>query len=124
MRKLQGGTIDIAQSLDLIRAVKSTYAILRESVDYYHDAWYKIAVKLARKVEIYEEDAKPPRVCSRQAHRANPQGLTLKEYFRVTLTIPFLDHIIADLNTRFKGEDLTAYFGLYIFPYIMFEEPE
>ena len=42
----------------------------------------------------------------------------------MVLTIPFLDHVLADLQHRFPGNELVPYRGLYLTPYQMFQEPE
>ena len=63
-----------------------------------------------------------PRTCSRQIYRSNQPVQNTKEYFRVSLTIPFLDHVSADLEYRFPGDELTQYRGLYIIPYVMLNE--
>ena len=62
------------------------------------------------------------RTCSRQIYRSNQPVQNTKEYFRVSLTIPFLDHVSADLEYRFPGDELTQYRGLYIIPYVMLNE--
>ena len=63
-----------------------------------------------------------PRTCSQQIYRSNQPVQNTKEYFCVSLTIPFLDHVSADLEYRFPGDELTQYRGLYIIPYVMLNE--
>ena len=63
-----------------------------------------------------------PRTCSRQIYRSNQPVQNTKEYFRVSLTIPFLDHVSADLEYRFPGDELIQYRDLYIIPYVMLNE--
>ena len=41
-------------------------------------------------------------------------------YFRVTVTVPLLDYLISDLEMKFPGNELIAYRGLHIIPYVMF----
>ena len=43
-----------------------------------------------------------PRICQRQQHHLNSHCSDSKEYFKVTILIPFLDHLISDLNSRFS----------------------
>ena len=62
------------------------------------------------------------RTCSRQIYRSNQPVQNTKEYFRVSLTIPFLDHVSADLEYRFPGDELTQCRDLYIIPYLMLNE--
>ena len=42
----------------------------------------------------------------------------------MVLTIHFLDHVLTDLQHRFPGNELVSYHGLYLIPYLMFQEPE
>ena len=60
------------------------------------------------------------RTCSRQIYRSNQPVQNTKEYFRVSLTIPFLDHVSAEY--RFPGDELTQCRGLYIIPYVTLNE--
>ena len=40
------------------------------------------------------------------------------------LTIPFLDHVLTDLQHRFLGNELVPYRGFYLILYLMFQKPE
>ena len=42
-----------------------------------------------------------PRICQRQQHRMNQQCDSPEEYYKTTITIPFLDQLICDLGCRF-----------------------
>ena len=37
----------------------------------------------------------------RQQHCPNPESGSVEDYFKYTVTIPFLDHLISDLSSRF-----------------------
>ena len=73
--------------MDLIQNLKLTIENLRNS-----------AKKLAEKVDISKANMRKPRTCSRQVYQSNQPVQSTKEYFRVSLTIPFLDHVSADLD--------------------------
>ena len=62
-------------------------------------------------------------ICSKQIYRQNPKGESNTDYFRVTVTVPLLDHLMSDLEMRFPGNELTAYRGLHIIPYVMCVTP-
>ena len=81
-------------------------------------------MNLAEKGDIKASHIKKPRTCSRQTYQSNRPVETTKNYFKVVLTIPFLDHILTDLQYRFPGNELVPYRGLYLIPYLMFQEPE
>ena len=48
-----------------------------------------------------------------------PPAENPKEYFRRTITIPILDHLLAEMETRFSKHQQTAIYGLYLIPSIM-----
>ena len=93
-------------------------------MDKYSSKLYNDALNIAEKVDIKESDIKKPRTCSKQTCRSNYLIETTKNYFKVVLTIPFLDHVLTDLQHRFPGNELVPYRGLYLIPYLMFQEPE
>ena len=90
-RKRQAKDLDVAQLMDLIQNLKMTIENLRNSVENHHKNWYNKAKKLAEKVDISEDSITKPRTCSRQIYRSNQPVQNTKEYFCVSLTIPFLD---------------------------------
>ena len=97
---------------------------LRTSVDEYHSKWYNDELNLAEKVDITESYIKKLGNCSRQTYWSNQPLETTKKYFKVVLTASFLDHVLTDLQYRFAGNELVPYYGLYLIPYLMFQEPE
>ena len=56
---------------------------------------------MAEKVGIEPEK---PRVARRQAHRSNNPSTSVEEHYRVNAAIPFLDHVIENLNNKFDSE--------------------
>ena len=78
--------------------------------------------KLAKKIDIFEANMKKPLTCSQEIYRSNQPVENTKEYFLVSLIIPFLDYASADREYRFPGNELTQYRGLYIIPYVTLNE--
>ena len=111
-RKLQAQDLNVAQSMDLIQNRKLTIENLRNSVENYYENWCNKGKKLAEKVDISEVNMTKPRTCSQQIYQSNQPVQNTEEYFRVSLTIRFLDHVSADLEYRFPGDELTQYRGL------------
>ena len=122
-RKLQTKDSDIAESIDLIKSLKLTIEKLRNNSDLYHTKWYGIAGELASKLDVVEPKVATQRICSKQIYSQNPKVGSNSDYFQVTVTVPLLDHLMSDLEMRFPGDELTAYHGLYIIPYVMFTTP-
>ena len=64
------------------------------------------------------ESPSAPRITGRMTHRSNAQSaddpdappLTpeqiINQYYRLNVVIPFLDHVIVQLDTRFSGKKL------------------
>ena len=53
-------------------------------------------------VELNEYLPSLPRVCERQCHSSNVPAQTPSEYYRRNLSIPVLDHLLSELETRFS----------------------
>ena len=58
----------------------------------------------------------PRGVCSRQRHRSNISAGSPQEYYQRTVTVPFLDHLCAQLEERFSTTQQKAYMGLSLVP--------
>ena len=56
-----------------------------------------LKLKLAKSFDISESI---PRQCGRQTSRANHPAETPKQYCRISLYYPFLDHLITELESR------------------------
>ena len=57
-----------------------------------------------------------PRRCGRQVHRSNVPADTPSEYYRRTISIPVLDHLLSELGAQFGSHQRTALQGLCIVP--------
>ncbi|XP_062519282.1 uncharacterized protein LOC134194370 [Corticium candelabrum] len=86
------------------------YKRIRNDVDVEHNRIYAKAKKLA--ADIGSDEAMP-RIMKRKQTRANPTVLLPYDYWRVTLTIPFLDSILSELESRFAS-DKRAHFELCV----------
>ena len=43
-----------------------------------------------------------PRISQHQQHRLNVESISPEEYFKLTIVIPFLDYLLADLSSHFN----------------------
>lgn len=60
--------------------------------------------KLVEKMEkLLEYPLKKPRTASRQTLRSNHDVSTPSEYYRVSMYLPYIDHLIAELKNRFDS---------------------
>jgi len=98
--KLQGRTQDVIHAYNLMTDVKKTYEHERKNVDLNYDTIFEKAKILAEKVGIC---VSKPRTIGRQRHRDNAPAETPLVYYKRNVAVPFLDHIIVDLNEQFSA---------------------
>ena len=108
---LQGKSIDIMDGIHLINSLKKEIILMRNSVDSYHDLWYKEALQLADQVGIEESKQ---RTVGRQTTRSNTPFEDISEYYKRVITIPLIDHLNASLQARFDTDSVNVYKGLSI----------
>ena len=74
---------------------------------------YRQSVRIAESVSPTPE---MPRVTGRQQHRSNPSSFSVEDYFKKTVAIPLLDHIITSMKDRFFAAAIVASFLLGVIP--------
>ena len=101
--KLQGRYVDVCRAHRDIESVKTALKSARSDsqVDTFHEQTFEEAVRLGASVGIEQSS---PRLAGRQQHRSNVPAGTVKDYYKLNLTIPLLDHINGELDTRFSSE--------------------
>ena len=52
-----------------------------------------------------------PRIIQRQVHRNNAPAPTPEDYYRINLTTEFLNHTLAQLDSRFEDDVFVCYKG-------------
>ena len=60
-----------------------------------------------------------PRRCGHQRHRSNVPAETPSEYFRRTISILLLDHLLSEMKSLFSSHQQTALLGLSVVPSVM-----
>lgn len=103
--KLQGRYVDIARAYHEITNLKTTLQKIRSDVNSFHARIYSEAMVIAQSVGVEES---MPRLAGRQQHRQNIQAQNSNDYFRLNLTIPLLDHLINEINSRFDNTSSQA----------------
>ena len=102
-----------------IELIKGTLQnTVRKHINSYYDTWFDQAAKLAETVGV---SPSKPRTCSRQTLLANAPSETPRDYYRINLTTPFIDHLFMELNTRFDKVNLSLAKGFLVIPTIMTE---
>ena len=83
----------------MVEDVRTTYTKLREQFDTSFGHVFEHAVRMAQAVHV---EPSMPRITSLQKNRSNTPAETSQEYYRRNLAIPFVDHIIVQLESRFS----------------------
>ena len=115
-RSLQAEAKDIVQAVSEIDNLMSALLDVRENVDTHHSMWF---TEVEKKCEALGIQPSLPRLCGRQAHRSNTPAQTPSEYYRRTVTIPVLDHLLSEMKSRFSQHQKTSLLGLYLVPSIL-----
>ena len=102
---LQAKNNDILDGIEFIQTLKNLVNTARNMIDY---QWYSEALTLAAEIKV---DVSLPRTCSRDVPASDAS-----EYYKHTLTIPVLDHLNSDLQTKFDVSSVNAIYGLSIIP--------
>ena len=119
--KLQRKEADLMKAKDEIDSLKSILTDMQANINDRHHTLYDEAVELAHSIQI---EPCMPRLTQRQIYRANAPAQTPEDYYRINLTIVFLDHALQQLNTRFQDQVFVCYKGLSIIPSHLLEHPQ
>ena len=114
---LQAEAGDVVTATHEICTVKSTLQDVRDNIDTYHSAWFEEAEKLHKSVS--DEQLRMPRRCGFQRHRNNMPADSPVEYFRRSISIPLIDHMLDEFKTRFTHLHQQALGGLALVPSVL-----
>ena len=131
--RIRGATIllqarnnmDIMKGYTIMGDLKTTLIEVRDNIETYHHEWFIRAEQLAKEINT---NVDVPRLCGMQTLRENYNVQTPEEYYRVSISVPFLDHLITQLDARFSTEQLVQAKGFALIPQVMkklsMESPE
>ena len=71
--------------------LKTTLVEVRGNIETYHHEWFTRPEQLANESNT---NVDVPNLCGRQIMRENNRFQTPEEYYRVSISVPFLDHLI------------------------------
>ena len=119
---MQGTSSDILGIFSDIKDVVKTLSFVRQKVEENHAKWFQKACQIAEKLDI---TVQKPRTCQVQCNRANNPAETVEDHYRRNLTIPLVDHLINELETRFgSGDQETAVQCLFAVPSMLLASKE
>ncbi|XP_041346704.1 52 kDa repressor of the inhibitor of the protein kinase-like [Gigantopelta aegis] len=99
---LQCSDLDCYEAYNLIGQSVTDLKSNRSNIDGIFKDWYGEAVKLSEDIGGYVTMS---RVGGRfQQHRDNIPSSTTEQYFRNSIAIPFLDHLITEMESRFSED--------------------
>ena len=107
------------QSRDIVEAVSGLNVLcdslqsVREDVDTHHRRWISEIQDICKDAGV---EFCIPRLCRRQQHRDNIPAETPDKYYKRNISIPLLDHVLAELKFRFSSHQRSAMFGLCFVP--------
>ena len=107
---------DIVRAYGEVTHVISVLEHTRVDIVATHKAWHEEAVLIGSKVNV---EPSIPRQCKRQSNQDNTPAEDSEAYYRRILTIPFLDHLIVEMKSRFSDTQRKAVLGLSLVPSAM-----
>ena len=101
-----------------VESTKETFHRERERVD---ESFAEIYVEAVSKAEEVGVEPKLPRVASRQMYKSNTPAQSPEDYFKRNNAIPFLDHIINNLDAKFDGAQIyiCSLIAFYLFQFLL-----
>ncbi|XP_069891082.1 52 kDa repressor of the inhibitor of the protein kinase isoform X2 [Dipodomys merriami] len=115
-KNLQGQTSDVFFAASSLTAVLHSLNEVMENIEVYHEFWFEEATNLATKLDI---QMKLPGKF-RRAQQGNVESqLTSESYYKETLSVPTVEHIIQELKDIFSEQHLKALKCLSLVPSVM-----
>lgn len=94
-KQLQNQNLDYFQSFKMVKTVVEEFENKRKNDIQSFNSIYTKSLTLA---DMHKIEVKKSRTCSRQINRENILTNDSKEYFRLTLYLPFLDNLMSDIK--------------------------
>ena len=118
--RLQERRADISKTLKHVSTVKAVLEGERENIDQKQNNFYSAVCNVAKEHNISIEK---PRTCVNQGYRENYPSENISEYYKRSLTIPFLESLLVQMEQRFTPKNLALYSGFNLLPSIMIRTP-
>ena len=107
-------------SLDIIKAYTSIKLIQNQLMtlwtEYAKEFVESVWRKASEMAAIPDTELILPKICRRMTNRSNILGKSAQEYYKVTLFIPIIDHLVAEPDLRFSQIHVRAVCGMYLIP--------
>ena len=113
---LQRSHTDIVNAFGHVNAKIASLKDVRERIGTFHGTWFEKAAQLAEQLEV---PVCMPRLCGLQRNRNNVPVTDPEGYYRAVITIPFVDHLVTELETRFSQHQKTVISASSLVPKIL-----
>ncbi|KAJ8682083.1 hypothetical protein QAD02_017875 [Eretmocerus hayati] len=107
---LQKSTIDVVSAESLIKDITTVLERKRERCDTEFQTLYEEICEIANQIDV---DLRIPRTCGHQNYRDNHPAPDHVSYFRRSIYIPLIDHVLQDLKSRFS-ESTSEHYNLFV----------
>ncbi|XP_057612534.1 52 kDa repressor of the inhibitor of the protein kinase isoform X2 [Chionomys nivalis] len=115
-KNLQGQTSDVFFAASSLTAVLHSLNEVMENIEVYHEFWFEEATNLATKLDV---QMKLPGKFRRAQQGNLDTQLTSECYYKDTLSVPTVEHIIQELKDIFSEQHLKALKCLSLVPSVM-----
>ena len=119
--QLHSASLDAGKAREKVSLLYLTIDELRTNTDQTHNTFYQMAVNLAKKVKT---DPNKTRTTDRQVHRENVPADTTSNYYKRAFTIPFLDQLLGQVQSRFSEGNLDILDMMYGMPNLVVSDPD
>ena len=111
--ELQQVKIDISAVYEALDNCLETLKQVRKNIDIKHQQWFEHATTISNKHTI---TVQKPCVVNVQKHRENHESQSVDAYYCRSLTIPFLDRVVNQLEERFSTRHRIHGYAFYAIP--------
>jgi hypothetical protein len=108
-------SFDIGRDLKSVNLIQSSLDCRANAEQFNHQCFQRSA-KICEPLDI---EVKKPRICGRQIMRDNVEAESPKDYFRKSITLPFLYCTLNEMKTRFTDLHARTALGLQLVPSII-----
>ncbi|XP_071168482.1 52 kDa repressor of the inhibitor of the protein kinase-like [Mytilus edulis] len=108
-----GRAVVVVSALESVSLVKEALQDVRDNIGEFHAKWYSEILKMADDLDVTQSK---PRICGRQTTRSNVPCESTEDYYKKTIAIPLLDHMLTEMNSRFGDLQIKASMGLQVIP--------
>ena len=95
-KSLQERSLDIGRTLKSVTLGQSSLDC-KSNVEQFNHQCFERSVKIYEPLDI---EVKKPRLCGRQIMRENVEADCPEDYFRKSITVPFLDYAVNEMKTN------------------------